>query len=193
VLRKITSNKNFKFYITNFFPNIIIKNTSRIFPSTNSYIPLSKSIRQNKLIISNYFSFSNKSMEKTNTIYENKDSILKLLKDSNIEVAHVEDHEELKTVNDALERLKSVTFGKEYVFPKNLFLKNKSGGFVLVTANSVNILFNQYLVHRIQFQELRKNNKNKERQFETSGTETIRRISSCETRISKPIGPTKFI
>ena len=98
-----------------------------------------KSLNTNKFIISNYFSFSNKSME--NTKLENKEAILKFLDDAKVEVAHVEDHEELKTVNDGVEKLKTITFAKgEYTFLKNLFLKNKAGGFILLSAHNVKFL-----------------------------------------------------
>jgi len=73
-----------------------------------------------------------------NTKLENKEAILKFLDDANVEVAHVEDHEELKTVNDGVEKLKTITFAKgEYTFLKNLFLKNKAGGFILLSAHNV--------------------------------------------------------
>ena len=95
-----------------------------------------KSIKTNKFIISNYFSFSKTSMEHTKL--ENKEAILRFLSDAKIEIAHVEDHEEIKTVNEGLERLELVNFDKgEYTFLKNLFLKNKAGGFFLLTAHNV--------------------------------------------------------
>jgi hypothetical protein len=98
-----------------------------------------KSIKRNKFIISNYFSYSsNKSMEQKKL--ENKEAMMKFLSDSKVDIAHVEDHEELKTVNDGVERLKSVKFEKgEYTFLKNLFLKNKSGGFFLLSAHNVKL------------------------------------------------------
>ena len=72
------------------------------------------------------------------TKLENKEAILRFLSDAKIEIAHVEDHEEIKTVNEGLERLKLVNFDKgEYTFLKNLFLKNKAGGFFLLTAHNV--------------------------------------------------------
>ena len=71
---------------------------------------------------------------------ENKEAMMKFLSDSKVDIAHVEDHEELKTVNDGVERLKSVKFEKgEYTFLKNLFLKNKSGGFFLLSAHNVKL------------------------------------------------------
>lgn len=94
------------------------------------------SIKSNKLIISNYFSFSNKSMEQTKL--DNKEAMLKFLSDAKVEIHHIEDHEELKTVNEGIERLKSVNFEKgNYSFLKNLFLKNKAGGFFLLSAHHV--------------------------------------------------------
>ncbi len=72
---------------------------------------------------------------------ESKEDMLKFLADAKIEIAHVEDHEELKTVNDGLERLKTVKFEKgEYAFLKNLFMKNKAGGFFLISAHNVLII-----------------------------------------------------
>ena len=71
------------------------------------------------------------------TKLENKEAIFKFLSDAKVEIAHVEDHEELKTANDGVERLKSVKFEGEFTFLKNLFLKNKSGGFFLLSAHNV--------------------------------------------------------
>jgi len=99
-----------------------------------------KSIKTNKFIISKYFSFSKTNMEQTKL--ENKEAMLRFLSDAKIEIAHVEDHEEIKTVNEGLERLKSVNFDKgDYTFLKNLFLKNKAGGFFLLTAHHVRKLY----------------------------------------------------
>jgi len=101
------------------------------------------SIKTNKFIISNYFSFSNKSMEQTKL--ENKEAMLKFLADNKVEIHHIEDHEELKTVNDGIERLKSIKFEKgDYTFLKNLFLKNKAGGFFLLSAHNVKFKFVLY-------------------------------------------------
>lgn len=88
----------------------------------------------NKLIISNYYSFST-SME--SKIINNKEQTLHLLKENNVPF-HVEEHEQANTVNEGLEKVKTDKYkADEYTFCKNLFLKNKAGGFYLITAHHV--------------------------------------------------------
>ncbi len=134
------------------FPlNIFCKNYSNLYKSPNnsySYMSLSKNstsgvsplnhpFESNKLIISNYFSFSN--MENTIQI-RTKEETLAFLKNSGIEVHHIEEHEKLETVQAGLDKFKSVQFSKgEFTFVKNLFLKSKAGHCYLVTVHPVRI------------------------------------------------------
>lgn len=67
----------------------------------------------------------------------NKEDTLAYLKQNNIEY-HVEDHEQANTVAEGLEKVKTNKLKpEEFTFVKNLFLKNKAGGFYLVSANHV--------------------------------------------------------
>lgn len=89
----------------------------------------------NKIIISNYFSFSNKMDTKLNI--NNKEETLELLKQNGIEF-HLQEHEPIPTVQDWFDKVKQDKFKPEqFTFIKNLFLKNKTGGFFLLAANSV--------------------------------------------------------
>ena len=89
---------------------------------------------QNKLIISNYFSFSN--MESTSHII-NKEQTLNFLKEHGITVHHLEDHEKLETVQAGLDKFKAVAFSGEFTFAKNLFMKSKARGLYLITVHPV--------------------------------------------------------
>ena len=91
----------------------------------------------NKFNIS-YFSYSMEAKFKLN----NKQDTLIYLKENNIPF-EVEDHEKTDTVNEGLEKVKTDKLNQDqWTFAKNLFLKNKSGGFILLTAHSVFIINN---------------------------------------------------
>jgi hypothetical protein len=120
---------NFKSGLNNFNQNMTQSNNSKY-----SISPFNFSHKSNKLLISNYFSFSN--ME--STILRTKDEILAYLKSNGVEVHHIEDHEKLDTVQLGLEKFKNLQFSKgEFTFVKNLFMKNKAGGLYLLTVHPV--------------------------------------------------------
>jgi hypothetical protein len=87
-----------------------------------------------KFNICNYFSYS---MENKFRLL-NKDDTLNFLKEHHIPY-EVEDHEKADTTQDGLEKVKTDKV-KNWTFCKNLFLKNKSGGHILLTAHHVNHL-----------------------------------------------------
>ena len=115
---------------------LFLKKANNIFPLNNKNLILPNLNKKNihKLIISNYFSFSN-SMETLK--YKTKEDIFNLLKNNNVSY-HLEDHEKLDTVQEALQKLKTDKYKpEEYTFLKNLFLRNKKGGYILLTAHNV--------------------------------------------------------
>ncbi len=67
--------------------------------------------------------------------YPDRDSIAKLLKEENIP-NQIMDHEPLLTIPPALEYFTKNPPSVEapFIYCKNLFLKNKAGGFYLITA-----------------------------------------------------------
>jgi prolyl-tRNA synthetase len=65
----------------------------------------------------------------------NREDTLKFLEQNKIEY-FIEDHEQANTVQEGLEKVKTEKIKPEdYTFVKNLFLKNKAGGFYLITAH----------------------------------------------------------
>ena len=76
-------------------------------------------------------------MERNNTNIRTKDETLVFLKESGLEVHHHETHEKLDTVQQGLDKFKTVELKEQFVFAKNLFLKNKAGGFYLLTVHPV--------------------------------------------------------
>ena len=70
-----------------------------------------------------------------NIKYPDKDSINILLKSNNLDFI-IMDHEPLLTIPPALEYFEKnkPNLKGDYIYCKNLFLKNKSGGFYLITA-----------------------------------------------------------
>jgi hypothetical protein len=65
----------------------------------------------------------------------NKDDTLNFLKENNIQF-EVEDHEKAETTQEGLDKVKTEKV-KDWTFCKNLFLKNKAGGYILLTAHHV--------------------------------------------------------
>ena len=73
-----------------------------------------------------------------NNYLRTKEETLNYLKSHGVEVHHVEHHEKLDTVQQGLEKFRSVEFkGGDFVFVKNLFMKNKAGGLYLLTVHPV--------------------------------------------------------
>ena len=98
-----------------------------------SFLKLNNSGFGYKLFNSNYFSYSIMESVKLN----GKEDTLNFLKEQGVEY-HVEDHEKLETVQAALDILKTDKYKpEEYTFLKNLFFKNKTGGFFFITASHV--------------------------------------------------------
>jgi hypothetical protein len=70
----------------------------------------------------------------------NKNDTIKYLTENNIHF-EVEDHEKVETTNEGLEKVKTQKIQPEnWTFAKNLFLKNKSGGFILLTVHNVDVI-----------------------------------------------------
>ena len=90
---------------------------------------------ESKIYKFNRFNFILKQMD-TYKI-SNKENTLAYLDKQGIKY-HVEDHEAANTVEDGLKYIKTEKFKEdEYTFVKNLFMKNKAGGFYLLTAHNV--------------------------------------------------------
>jgi hypothetical protein len=105
-------------------------NTYNIFLIMFKYI--NSHIKKYKFNISNYFSFN--SMENKLRLLT-KDETVNFLKENNI-AFEVEDHEKADTTQQGLDLIKTDKV-KDWTFCKNLFLKNKSGGYILLTAHHV--------------------------------------------------------
>lgn len=108
--------------------------TKTPYNNTNPRLPNQKHLNRH-LISKNYYLFS-KMVDSIK--YPTKDSILSFLKDSGIEYK-IHDHLPIETVPAGLEYFSSNNpYGStEFTFVKNLFLKNKQGGFILLTAHNV--------------------------------------------------------
>ncbi len=133
--KKIELNIFYKHF--SIFKNGINKFDGKMFNSKiskYSISPFNFSHKSNKILISNYFSFSN--ME--STILKTKDDMLAYLKSNQVEIHHIEDHEKLDTVQMGLDKFKNLQFPKgEFTFAKNLFMKSKAGGLYLLTVHPV--------------------------------------------------------
>lgn len=155
------------------FQNLSNKNCSIVRNKNLSY-NLNKELEiklshKHKLIISKNYSFNN--ME-SNHVFTTKEETLNFLKNQGVGVAHVEDHEKLDTVPAGLERMKAVDFkAGSYTFVKNLFLKNKAGGYYLLTVHPVSshkYLSILKLGINSQLQNCRKINESQKRFCQTS-------------------------
>jgi hypothetical protein len=130
-LIRINSNKH-RCSIYNKFQNCIH------FTPKNHIIPY-------KFIISINFSYSQYMESKPRL--SNKEETLSFLKENNINY-HLENHEKAETVQAGLDLIKTTQFQPEqYTFCKNLFIKNKAGGLILLTANPVKIFNN--IIYRL--------------------------------------------
>jgi hypothetical protein len=90
----------------------------------------------NKIYKNKRFNFILKQMDSYKL--SNKENTLAYLDRQGISY-HVEDHEAANTVEEGLKNIKTDKYKQdEYTFVKNLFIKNKAGGFYLLTANHVN-------------------------------------------------------
>ena len=126
-------------------------NQNQIFNITNKFIKTKnfKNIQRTKYTFGNLTNETNKNlinyqikfylkMENTNKNQTllNKEDTLKFLDQNKIDY-FVEDHEQANTVQEGLERVRTEKLKPEdYTFVKNLFLKNKAGGFYLITAHN---------------------------------------------------------
>jgi len=85
-----------------------------------------------KSLIKFYFSFR---VMDSNLTLSTKEETIKFLESNKINF-FVEDHEKADTVQEGLERVNTDKISKEsFTFCKNLFLKNKAGGFYFITAH----------------------------------------------------------
>lgn len=97
----------------------------------NNY-QLNNQKNNNKSLIKFYFSFS---IMDSNLTLSTKEETIKFLENNKINF-FVEDHEKADTVQEGLEKVKTDKIAKEnFTFCKNLFLKNKAGGFYFITAH----------------------------------------------------------
>lgn len=86
----------------------------------------------NKSLIKIYFSFS---LMESNLSLSNLDETINFLKNHNIHY-YLETHEKAETVQEGLEKVKTdKILPEQFTFVKNLFLKNKAGGFYFLTAH----------------------------------------------------------
>jgi len=85
-----------------------------------------------KSLIKFYFSFS---LMDSNLALSTKEETIKFLEINKINF-FVEDHDKADTVQEGLDKVKSDKIAKEsFTFCKNLFLKNKAGGFYFIVAH----------------------------------------------------------
>ena len=87
--------------------------------------------------LNNSYFYSFKTMESLRL--NAKEDTLKFLKEEKVEF-HVVDHEKIETTKEAETKLKSDKHKtEEYIFTKNLFFKNKAGGYYFLVAHPVNL------------------------------------------------------
>ncbi len=89
----------------------------------------------NNFNISKFYSYC--TME-DQILLTNKEETLAFLKKNDVTIYHMEDHEKLMTVQAGLDLFQKVNFTQgDFVFCKNLFMKNKTGTLYLLTVNHV--------------------------------------------------------
>lgn len=97
------------------------------------FYQLNNQKNNNKSLIKFYFSFS---LMDSNLTLSTKEDTIKFLENNKINF-FVEEHEKADTVQEGLEKVKTDRITKEsFTFCKNLFLKNKAGGFYFITAHN---------------------------------------------------------
>lgn len=130
----------------------LLKNTKQILSISNNikikfnkinYINIHKNNPNNPITIKNFSlninNFSKKKfylkMENTNPNLLTREDTIKFLDNNKIDY-FIEEHIQANTVQEGLEVVKTTKIKpEEFTFVKNLFLKNKAGGFYLITAH----------------------------------------------------------
>ncbi len=113
----------------------MIKSISRNFQQIkfDKFYQLNIQKNNNKSILKFYYSFR---LMESNFTLSSKEETIKFLENNQIKF-FVEDHEKADTVQEGLDRVKTDKLqNDQWTFCKNLFLKNKTGGFYFITAHN---------------------------------------------------------